>query len=70
VVDVEGDLLEPMAHRIVGDGGQMHDGIHVTEDVRWRPADVPEVLHVDAALRQDHRAREPGREVPHVEPDQ
>jgi hypothetical protein len=55
VVDLEGDVLEGLAHRVVRDGSQMDDGGDSRKDVVGNVSHVAEVLCVELVFGEEER---------------
>ena len=69
IIDVFGDLLIGIAHRVIRDGRQMDDGIDAGKVGRGNGADVPKLLRIQRAFRQN-RIQQIRGEVAGIEPDQ
>ena len=62
MVHVLGDAFEHVAHRVVGHGGEVHDGIDTLQQALGDVTHVPEVLLVERPFRQNERAARRQRE--------
>ena len=70
MVDVVGHVLERLAHRIVGDRGEVDDRIDILQRGVGKRPHVGEVLDIEACLRKHLGTGQAMREISGVEPDQ
>src|SRR6185312_60758 len=70
MVDLVGDLLERLPHRIVGDGGKVDDRVHAAQQLEGESAHVGEMLNVGAALGKDVGVGQAVGEIALVQADQ
>ena len=69
-VDVVRDFLESLAHRVVGYGGEVHDGVDALQYLGAESAHIGEILDIGTALGKYLRVGEAVREVALVQADQ